>query len=50
MLQAMLEDIDKAPELFKPTQFWNAAIPAILRDLRELGWANFRAHPSALDM
>ncbi len=50
LLEAMLADVPKAPELFKPTQFWAQGMMPILRDLKQQGFHNFRAHRSALDM
>ncbi|CAM2008221.1 putative sugar O-methyltransferase [Acanthopleuribacter pedis] len=50
LLEAMLADVPKAPELFKPTQFWAQGMMPILRDLKQQGYHNFRRQRGALDM
>lgn len=43
----MLSDLDGAPELYKPTNFWQTGLEQVVKDLRERGFADFRRHPSA---
>lgn len=47
ILQPMLDDMETAPTLYKPTNFWQSGLAGIVPDLEKLGVANFRTHPSA---
>ncbi|AGI72500.1 hypothetical protein OA238_c24420 [Octadecabacter arcticus 238] len=47
ILDTMLSDMETAPEAFKPTNFWNSGLKPIVDDIRNLGIASFRTHPSA---
>jgi putative sugar O-methyltransferase len=48
-LTLMLEDMRKAPELYRPTSFWATALDEIVRELDRSGVASFRSHKTALD-
>lgn len=43
----MLSDLEGAPGLYKPTNFWQTGLEQVVKDLRERGFADFRRHPSA---
>lgn len=43
----MLADLDGAPELYRPTNFWQTGLERVVKDLRERGFSDFRRHPSA---
>lgn len=47
LLQHMLEDMESAPDLFKPTNFWDSGLTSILQDIEEYGIDTFRSHKSA---
>ncbi|MBW0105712.1 putative sugar O-methyltransferase [Pseudonocardia sp. KRD291] len=47
LLEAMLSDLDGAPDLYKPTNFWQTGLEQVVKDLREHGFSDFRRHPSA---
>ncbi|MBN9796090.1 putative sugar O-methyltransferase [Pseudonocardia sp. UM4_GMWB1] len=47
LLELMLADLDSAPELYRPTDFWRTGLEKVVADLRERGFAEFRRHPSA---
>lgn len=46
-LDLMLEDMESAPQEFKPTNFWNSGLKKIVDDINEFGISTFRTHPSA---
>ena len=46
-LQLMLRDMEQADPLYRPTRFWESGLAPIVRDLEQLGFESFRAHPSA---
>jgi putative sugar O-methyltransferase len=48
LLRTMLADADAAPELYRPTSFWQPCSDLIVSDLETLGAASFRRHPGAL--
>lgn len=43
----MLADMERADELFRPTNFWQTGLTRILDDLDERGFDDFRSHESA---
>lgn len=47
LLETMLSDLDTAPELYRPTDFWRTGLERVVADLRERGFVEFRRHPSA---
>lgn len=47
LLELMLADLESAPELFRPTDFWKTGLEKVVHDLRERGFDEFRRHPSA---
>ncbi|SFN16672.1 putative sugar O-methyltransferase [Pseudonocardia ammonioxydans] len=47
LLELMLADLEDAPELYRPTDFWRTGLEKVVADLRERGFAEFRRHPSA---
>ncbi|GAA1392505.1 hypothetical protein GCM10009613_37430 [Pseudonocardia kongjuensis] len=47
LLELMLSDLEGAPELYRPTNFWQTGLEKVVADLRERGFAEFRRHPSA---
>lgn len=47
LLDVMLEDLDKAPEIYQPTTFWRSGMAAIVAELRAKGVDGFRSHRSA---
>ena len=47
LLELMLADLEGAPELYRPTNFWQTGLEKVVADLRERGFAEFRRHPSA---
>lgn len=47
LLELMLSDLDSAPELYRPTNFWRTGLQEVVSDLRRRGFAEFRRHPSA---
>jgi putative sugar O-methyltransferase len=47
LLELMLEDMQTADALYRPTRFWELGVPPIVADLRRLGFESFRSHPSA---
>ncbi len=47
ILQPMLDDMEAAPALYKPTNFWQSGLAGIVPDLKERGIESFRTHPSA---
>ena len=47
ILDQMLAEMEKAPELYRPTNFWQTGLRGIVEDLRSRGVENFRSHPSA---
>lgn len=48
LLDAMLADMETAPEVYRPTNFWREGTAELLRDLEKSGIENFRSHPSCL--
>lgn len=48
LLYKMLADMESAPALYRPTQFWCQAVGRIVEDARSLGMECFRRWPSAL--
>lgn len=48
LLRYMLEDMELAPDLYKPTNFWSCALKSIIADIKEYGISTFRRHESAL--
>ncbi|GAB6145288.1 putative sugar O-methyltransferase [Desulfocicer niacini] len=49
LLEMMLSDMEKAPTLYQPTQFWKHGVQSILDDLRCHGVENFRSLNSVLN-
>ncbi|MFP5021084.1 putative sugar O-methyltransferase [Pseudonocardia phyllosphaerae] len=47
LLELMLSDLESAPELYRPTDFWKTGLEKVVADLRERGFEDFRRHPSA---
>lgn len=47
VLDLMLSDMESASDYYRPTQFWKSGLGTIVVDLKELGFENFRSHPSA---
>jgi putative sugar O-methyltransferase len=47
MLDEMLAEMERAPELYRPTNFWQTGLSGIVTDLRSRGIEDFRSHPSA---
>lgn len=47
ILSLMLEDMETAPEAFRPTNFWNSGLTSIMDDIKAHGIETFRSHPSA---
>ena len=47
LLDQMLADMEGAPELYRPTNFWQTGLRGIVEDLRSRGVETFRSHPSA---
>lgn len=47
LLESMLSDLDSAPELYRPTDFWTTGLQRVVTDLRNRGFEDFRRHPSA---
>lgn len=47
LLRLMLEDLEKADPLYRPTNFWESGLPAIAAELERHGFESFRRHPSA---
>lgn len=47
LLETMLSDLDTAPDLYRPTDFWRTGLERVVADLRERGFDEFRRHPSA---
>lgn len=47
LLDRMLADMERAPELYRPTNFWQTGLRGIVEDLRTRGVETFRSHPSA---
>jgi putative sugar O-methyltransferase len=50
MLDQMLAEMERAPELYRPTNFWQTGLRGIVSDLRSRGIEDFRSHPSARTM
>jgi putative sugar O-methyltransferase len=48
LLNHMLEDMENAPALYKPTNFWSSGVAAIIRDIEKFGVSTFGSHPSSL--
>jgi putative sugar O-methyltransferase len=46
-LRLMLADMERAPEEFRPTNFWRRGLQPILDDIETHGFETFRAHRSA---
>jgi len=49
LLDLMLDDMNSAPALYRPTNFWEHGVASILKDIREFGVERFRSLPSCLD-
>ena len=47
LLREMCSDVFFAPDCYRATNFWESVSPTILTDLEQLGFADFRQHPSA---
>jgi putative sugar O-methyltransferase len=47
LLDQMLAAMERAPELYRPTNFWQTGLRGIVEDLRSRGVETFRSHPSA---
>jgi putative sugar O-methyltransferase len=47
VLDQMLADMERAPALYRPTNFWQTGLRGIVEDLRSRGVEDFRSHPSA---
>lgn len=47
LLDLMLSDMEQAPRLYRPTNFWQTGLAEIVKDLRSRGVEDFRSHPSA---
>ncbi|MEQ3551231.1 putative sugar O-methyltransferase [Pseudonocardia nematodicida] len=47
LLELMLSDLEGAPELYRPTNFWRTGLEKVVADLRDRGFTEFRRHPSA---
>ena len=47
LLELMLEDMENADVLYRPTNFWQSGLSDIVNDLRKQGFDNFRSHKSA---
>lgn len=47
LLDIMLNDMESADSLYRPTDFWQTGLADIVKDLRGRGLENFRSHPSA---
>jgi putative sugar O-methyltransferase len=47
MLDQMLAEMERAPALYRPTNFWQTGLRGIVDDLRSRGVEDFRSHPSA---
>jgi putative sugar O-methyltransferase len=50
ILDDMLAEMERAPELYRPTNFWQTGLRGVVTDLTSRGVENFRSHPSALTM
>jgi len=48
LLEVMLNDMEAAPKLYRPTQFWKHGVQRVLDDLRCHGVERFRSLSSAL--
>lgn len=48
LLEKMMADMEKAPEIYRPTRFWASCVPHIVRDIEEYGIEQFRSHQSGL--
>lgn len=48
MLDILIEDLDQAEALYKPTQFWRAALNRLTQELRGNGLNRFRSLPGSL--
>jgi len=48
LLEVMLNDMEAAPKLYQPTQFWKYGVQKVLDDIRCHGVKRFRALSSAL--
>jgi putative sugar O-methyltransferase len=46
-LRLMLSDMERAPDEFRPTNFWQRGLQPILDDIEAHGFETFRAHRSA---
>ena len=46
-LADMLADMETAPDIYKPTNFWSSGLPDLIKDIEKLGVETFRTHPSA---
>lgn len=47
LIHTMLDDMQKAPPCFQPTNYWKDLVPTITKDLEIYGFENFRASESA---
>jgi len=50
LLNQMLEDMESAPEYYRPTPYWKQLIPTILKDVQEHGFENFRTTASFIEL
>jgi len=46
-LRLMMEDMESAPEVYRPTQFWQPAVLKLLSSIEDRGIRDFRSHPIA---
>jgi hypothetical protein len=47
LLHTMLDDMQKAPACYQPTNYWKDLVPLITKDLEVYGFENFRMTESA---
>lgn len=47
LLKKMLSDMETAPTIYQPTNFWKALIPPIVKDIEQYGFENFKRTPSS---
>jgi len=47
LLNLMMEDMNDAPAVFRPTKYWKTASKHILEDIKTAGIENFQSHKSA---
>lgn len=47
ILRPMLDDMETAPELYKPTNFWQSGLADLIGEIETQGVESFRTHPVA---